>query len=349
MKAVPFSVRNRKHLRRLFTLLDVPFSENDPALNATTVNRLWYTEHRALNEKYSDERLLEVLDIAREMGMLDESLPRTSGGWQRVLIQRIRRYGVKKLGLRTKSRMNNPGGTVRAMMKRFKLYQRLELTADEIGPLLCWAGQRLRELKMGETVPELIELVKRENPAVLDDPWFQAQIALNDENPDRYRRPFATETEIMILCAKLVYGGQLTLARIEYVDDEQPMIDDVPSREVLYYVFTRPGRHDIIVYNGAAVERMNGDKRLEPRPTLASTAREVMLTFGFAGRQGLMVSNPHSERLAGEAVRITSTNFRVFGIAAPDMPDLAAELRMAKTVLGEVARTLHQETKYSES
>lgn len=325
MPASTFSVQNRQALRELFQLLNVPFFDTDPATNAKAAEELWITEHRQINATHSDDELRQVLPIAKRMGMLGESLPTT----HELL-----------------DRMNNPGGTVRAMIKRVRLYERLETEGNTLGSFLCWAGQRLRELKTGETLPELIAFVEHENPSVLADTWFREQLALDDENPDRYLRPLATETEIMILCAKVVYGDQLALVHTE-LTDERSAIEGVPDRKILYYVFSRSGRPDIIVLNGAAVERTNGKQnRIDPRPTLTSTAVEVRAVFGFAGKQGFMASNPHSLRLTLEAERVAGAPFTVYSLPEPEPADQAAEVKLAKTVLGEVARTLRLEVKY---
>lgn len=325
MLASTFSVQNREHLRGLFKLVGKEYSETDPVANADTANELWMNEHRENNVDYPVDVLRQVLIIAEHMGVLGESLPTTH--------EPLRR-------------MNNPGGTRRAMIKRFRLYERLENEGKTLGSFLCWAGQRLRELKTGETLSELIAFVEKENPAVLADSWFREQLALDDENSDRYLRPFATETEIMILCAKVVYGDQLTLVHTE-LTDEKSAIEDVPDRKVLYYVFSRPGRPDIIVLNGAAVERTNGKKeRIDPRPTLISTATEVRDIFGFDGKQGFMASNPHSLRLTLEAECVAGVSFTVYGLPAPVPADEAAVVNLARSVLGELARMFHYEVKY---
>jgi hypothetical protein len=59
-----------------------------------------------------------------------------------------------------------------------------------------------------------------------------------------------------------------------------------------------------------------------------------------------MASNPHSLRLTLEAERVAGVRFTVFGLPGPVPADEAAEVKLAKTVLGEVARTLHLEVKY---
>jgi hypothetical protein len=220
MLATRFSDRNHGALRDLFALLGAPFSEENSAANAKIAKQLWLSEHRSLVAEYPDDLLVRVYnEFGPRLELVGENLPEP------------------EQAERPKHRTNNPGGTARAMIKRFRLYQRQELAGNPLGDFLCWAGQRLRDLKLGETVPELIQFVERENPAVLDDPWFKAELGKGRFVPDettltlaeRYRQPFATETEIIILCAKVAYGDQLRLIDAEPIR-EPSRIPGVPGR-----------------------------------------------------------------------------------------------------------------------
>lgn len=331
MLANRFSVQNHVNLRGLFGLLGAPFSEHDPASNAKTASRLWMSEHRQTITKYPDDLLLRVLFWGDKMNMLAENYP-TDGTaiW----------------------RMNNPGGTFRAMMKRFRLYQKLERSGQNPGVFLCWAGQRLRDLKLGETIPEILKFVEQENPAALHYPWFKNQMLLDDNATDRYQRPLATETEIMLLCALVVYRD--TIWQIRAVPISEPQrIKGVPARTTLYYELTRSDGPPIVILNGAAVERYDGKGNpIEPRPTAGSTAKEVAKIWGFGGPEGLMVSQPHSWRLAldiDRAVRGARFDplFMTYCLPGPEAKDTPARLRLAKTVLGEVARILTTEQEIS--
>lgn len=325
MLASPFSTRHHALLRELFALLGAEFSQDDPAANAATAKRLWLSEHRETIAEYTDQQLLGVWALGHRLGMLGESLPepgQVAGRW-----------------------IHNPGGTVRAMIKRFRLYQRLEQQGERPGVFVCWAGQRLRDLKLGETVPELVEFVLRENPSVLNDTWFKAELAKDDsDDTDRYERPFATETEIMILVAKVVYGDELVLEHIERMD-EPSTIPGVPGRKALYYRYRTP-HSEVIVLNGAAVRRYNGEgAEIEPRPTAASTAKEVAHIWGFDGVEGLMVSQPHSERLALDidlTVRNLGQNptFVVYGLPGKDVKTWREQVEQGRVILGEIARIL---------
>ncbi len=332
MLATRFSVRNHAELRGLFGLLEAPFSETDQAANAETAKRLWLSEQRSTVAEYSDELLLRVLPFGSRMGMLGESLP-SAGTMVR--------------------RMHNPGGTIRAMIKRFRLYQRLEAAGEQLGLFICWAGQRLRDPKMGETLEELFDFVRRENPAVFNDQWFKDELLKPADDP--YQRPFATETEIMILCAKVVFGSELSLVYIARAN-EPSTIAGVPGRRVLFYQYSRldcPGSPHIVILNGAAVERTNGKgEAMEPRPTSESTAKEIAKLFGFSGTEGLMVSNPHAERMALEidhTVRSLGLDptFVIYGLPGPEAADNAAKVRQAKTILGEAARILINEQRFA--
>lgn len=334
------SLTNNPIVPALFDYLGAPYDPANPAANAATASRLWMSNHGQINVDYPDNLLRGVYDIfGPRLGLVGESLPALDDAAQ------------------PKCRTDNPGGTVRAMLKRIRLYVRLIELGYQPGELLCWAGQRLRELDKGETVTELTQLIMREAPVLLDHPWVIAELALDDTDADRYRRPFATETHILTLCTFIVCGVDATLTASQIIEPDRMLHgpDDwpfkVPGRTVHHLTFEYPNLPKITIFNGAAVERRDGKGSwLEPRPTTASTAAEVAQVWGFAGLHGLMVSNPHSLRLATQIDRIVRSlghnpSFEVYGLPGADIVDDAVLIRAAKTILGEVARTLTEELK----
>ncbi len=305
------------------------------AKDAATAMELWFNEHGELNVEYPEKLLIASLPYGEQLGLIGPRIDLPT-----------------QMDVR---RMNNPGGTIAAMVKRFKLDHDLPALGYRIGEMLTWAGQRTRYPDRKETLPEIIAFIKLHNAAVLNDPWVVQQLALDDEDPNPFKRPFATEVEICILCAKLVWGDKLVLSQVRHISEPTHVFDlptgrlEVPGREVLYYRFTRPGCADLIIFNGAAVERRGeGGKVLDVRPTTASTAAEIAGVFGFGGTEGLMVSKPHTARLAAEIDDVVAglghnVAFAVFSLPTP-VPDNQAELvRLARTMLGEIARSLKNE------
>jgi hypothetical protein len=342
-------------LQRLFDMLGLVWTGHLPT-DAQTLKDALFAEHGSLATEYADEVLLATLPLGEELGLVGQTIDLP----QQMIIGRI----------------NNPGGTKNAMVKRFRLDRSLPSRGYRVKEMVTWAGQRLRDLDRSEkltdmirllmerpdllsdpwvrqelrkctTVPNLLELLEAQGPDVLDSELNQQLIGLLDEDDrhDRYNRPFAIETDVCILCAKVEYGDQMWFKDAKPVT-EQSLVPDVPAREVLYYRFGRLGRADLIIFNARATERTGAKGvRLDPRPTSVTSALEVMAEFGMNGLQGLMGSKPHTLRIAKDIdAALTAAGatpeFVIIGLPTPEATTLEGRLRIAKTMVGEVVRTL---------
>ncbi len=321
----PFTVRHDGHLRQLFKLTDIPWSD-DQATNAKAAAQRWLGgEHGKTVVKYPSPILTAVLPLGEAMGMRDATSPPP---------------GTVLDGT------NNLGGTITAAIKRYELNKKLKAEGYRLGPITGWYGQRLRQVEREGAVNDIVARLEAQN--LLNHPWVKHQLTLGG-SPNPWRQPFATEYEIGIVAAILVFGINVSIAHTEEIE-EASRLPGVPGRAILWQRLTLPDDSSLYVLNCAAQERILDGRPSDPRPTTESSAQEWLTVFHpkFGSSIGLVSGNPHTERTIGDVDRIFARSGRsdlkitVIGTAATAATE-AAELQLARAMLGEIARLLNNE------
>jgi hypothetical protein len=319
-----FYSRNIAILRELFVLLNAPWSSADNRANANTAMQMWLGgEHGQSNVSYTHDQLDQAMPLFERMGLIGAVIPESP-------------TSVDQLWL--------IGGTTTANIKRWQLMRQLEADQFQLGSIIGWFGQRLRETRDG-SVSDIVErLVTAHGPKILKHQWVDAQMALDDRDPNRWRRPFASELEVGIMSALLVFGPDL-VRRHQSRTTETSVIPDVPNRMHAFEIWRRPDASDLIMLNAAAQVRIMAGRPAQPRHTTASCAEESLLLFppSLSSRVMVMSGNPHTERT------IFDTNKVVLSQGRSDLKLVVVGTVEANTAilpitcLGEVARMLKNE------
>ncbi|MEV4432566.1 hypothetical protein [Streptomyces sp. NPDC049585] len=157
-------------------------------------------------------------------------------------------------------------------------------------------------------------------------------------------RPFATEYELAIVAALVVFGPALAVTA-HYPATGPATVVGIPRRTVLWQQLRTVDGLELTVLNAAARHRPQGS----PRHTTASCAEERLVHLPPAtGARVLVVSgNPHTERTLGDIARVARAagrddlSLHPSGNAAPERP------WRLELCLGEVARLLHNDAVHS--
>ncbi|MCC2280784.1 hypothetical protein LKL35_36235 [Streptomyces sp. ET3-23] len=80
------------------------------------------------------------------------------------------------------------------------------------GPVTLWCGQRLRAERDG-SIEDILGRLDSADPRLLHHPWVRAELARDPLDCDPWQRPFATEYELAIATALIVFGPALTHRR----------------------------------------------------------------------------------------------------------------------------------------
>ena len=318
-----FYCRNTSQLKKLFGNLGAAWDDRDSTANARTAQALWLgPEHTKIVASYPAGLLEDQLPLFDEMGLIGATLPEPGT----VVAQ-----------------TDIIGGTTNANVKRWNLVAQMEGQGCRLGNIVGWFGQRLREARDGN-VTDIAKRLADRDYRLLTHPWVQGQLALDDDDADPWQRPFATEYEIGIMTALIVFGDGLELIRWARNTVPSPILG-VPPRQELYSVWQRPDGSDLIMLNAAAQERIMDGRPAEPRHTTASCTQESLNEFPPATNASVMVisGNPHTERTIFDTWKVveelgrTDLHIVVVGTVEAQTPALP------NTCLGEIARQLKNE------
>ena len=319
-----FYSRNTNQLKTLFGNLGAAWDAHDPAANAKTAQALWLgPEHTKIVASYPDGLLETQLPLFEQMGLIGATLPEPGTVVGQTCII---------------------GGTTNANVKRWQLIKQMEADGCQLGEVIGWFGQRLREARDGSVTDILGRLYRAGGVELLNHPWVQEQLALDDDELDPWQRPFATEYEIGIMTALLIFGSDLEFSWM-MGDTNQATVTGAPRRYELYSIWILPNGRELTMLNARAQERIMDGRPAEPRHTTASCTKESLGLFPPSDNASVMVisGNPHTERTIWDTWNVMTNAGRddlsivVVGTVEAQTPALP------KTCLGEIARMLKNE------
>ncbi|MEU3873165.1 MULTISPECIES: hypothetical protein [Streptomyces] len=224
--------------------------------------------------------------------------------------------------------------------RRLRLVRRLrEEHGCRLGPVTLWCGQRLREERDG-SLEDILGRLAAADPQLLRHPWVRAELARDPQDGNRWERPFATEYELAIAAALIVFGPAL-VSTARHPATGPATVAGIPPRTVLWERLSTAEGLELTVLNAAARHRPQGP----PRHTTASCAEEWLAHLPPAtGTHVLVVTgNPHTERTLGDITRVARAagrgdlSLHPAGNGAPERP------WRLELCLGEVARLLYND------
>ncbi|MEW2581321.1 hypothetical protein [Streptomyces syringium] len=228
--------------------------------------------------------------------------------------------------------------------RRLRLVRRLrEEYGCRLGPVTLWCGQRLREERDG-SLEDIHSRLTTADPQLLHHPWVRAELARDPQDGNQWERPFATEYELAIATALIVFGPALALAAHQPATGPAP-VAGIPRRTVQWQRLRTVEGLELTVLNAAARHRPQGP----PRHTTSSCAEEWLAHLSPGnGADVLVVSgNPHTERTLGDIARVArqagrdDLTLHPAGNGAPKWP------WRLELCLGEIARLLHNDIVHS--
>jgi len=313
----------KDNLRELFTSLGREQTWTDELGGIVDyVRQRWVGKEHGTNGKdaYTPEQEAAALPILRRMGFYDEVLPPIGSSYDQIDII---------------------GGFMRVNHERISFVKNL-LDSGRIsltGPVVFWAGQRLRDEKEAESLEELMDSNGRYYGAdVFENKWVQRQTSLSWESNELWWRPFASETELARLGLLKVYGADLTMHRAQLQLGVHQSEAEVPSRLVVDYRYKLDDKHEMIIMNARAVQRKGGGVS---RHTTVSCAEESLAMYPPKEQSKLLLvsGNPHTQRTAREVRQVLAEHDR--GDVTLEVSGPAAGSKATlQLVLGEVGSQL---------
>jgi hypothetical protein len=319
-----FYDNQRDNLRSLFEVLgrQKQWSEDlDGLVDYTQATWVGAEHDDATKDSYTEEQEAAAKPILKTMGMYDEQLPEPGQTFDQLAVI---------------------GGLMSANYRRLKFLEHLQASQhfSLSGPVVFWAGQRLRVAREADGQTDLVDPAGRyPGYEVADNAWVKRQMARPWEADSPWERAFSTETELARLAVHKVYGPDLQPHRITIDIEPKSKLPTVASRNVRDSRFMLPGDQELILMNGAAIARKG-----ENRHTTASCAEESFEFYPLPenGRVLLLTGNPHTLR----TTRVVKTVLEEAGREDVEVVPLGTSAPAHASVpyvLGEVGMLLYED------
>lgn len=326
----------KKELHELFVALGREDEWSDNPLDMLSyMQKGWIgKEHGNSTEKdqFTDEEVAAAMPILERLNLTSELLPDPDEVFDQTIVV---------------------GGTTTANYRRLQLTKAARENGTELGDEIWLVGQRPREARDGSNEALLNPDGQYAGNDYSDNPWADHAKKMIEQSSEGDSWKF-TETDTARVALLKVVDNKATPHRIDLnissVNGEpygqQGSVDGAPARLATDYYYTVDGDHEIILLNGTAVERKNGDKILPPRHTTASVTKEWLERH--PPKQGAKVlyvtGNPHSLRTTQDTYKVLQDMGRgdIELVVAGTTP--AANIPI-QTYLGEVARLIDNDCK----
>lgn len=325
-----------KELHDLFVVLGRVDEWSDNPLEMLSYMRKGWIgqEHGNSTEKdqFTDEQVAAAMPILEQLNLTSEVLPGPNEVFDQTIVV---------------------AGTTTANYRRFQLTKTARATGTELGDEIWLVGQRPREARDGSNEALLSPEGQYAGYDYSENPWAERAKSMIEQSSGGDGWKF-TETDTARVALLKVIDGKATPHRIDFNISSvngasyglQAPVNGAPARVETDYYYTVDDDHEIILLNGAAVERKNGDKVLPPRHTTASVTREWLERH--PPKQGARVlyvtGNPHSLRTTQDTYRVLQEMGRgdIELVVAGTMPAANTPIQ---TYLGEVARLIDNDCK----
>lgn len=291
-------------------------------------------EHGNSTEKdqFTDEQVAAAMPILEKLNLTSELIPEKGAKFDQTIVV---------------------AGTTTANYRRFQLTRDAREDGVELGEEIWLVGQRPREARDGTDEA----LLSPEGPYAgfdySDNPWAERAKQMIEESSEGDNWKF-TETDTARVALLKVIDAKAQPHRIDLnitsVNGEptgqQTPVDGAPARFMTDYYYETEDGHEIILLNGAAVERKNGDKVLPPRHTTASVTKEWLERHAPKenARVLYVTGNPHSLRTTQDTYKVLADMGRddIELVVAGTTPAANSPIQ---TYLGEVARLIDNDYK----
>ncbi|MFZ1250739.1 MAG: hypothetical protein WAR37_04815 [Candidatus Microsaccharimonas sp.] len=302
----------KKELKEIFTALNREDKwSDDPADMLDYVRSGWIGGEHGNSEtkdQFTPEEVAAVMPILERIGFAGELLPDPDAIYDQSLVV---------------------GGTTTANYRRRELTTAARHQGTQLGTEIWLVGQRPR-VKLDGSGEELLGVEGRfGGNDISDNPWAAHARRVIEASEGAFTNPtdhdkqndwLFTETDTARIALLKQNDGskkgnlsphRIDLNLIKATGMEEKLLNPVkpingaPARDTISYHFEDDGHETVLLY-APAVERRNGDKIIDPRPTTKSVTREWLTQIPpEKGAKVLYVTgNPHTLRTAQDTFQI---------------------------------------------
>lgn len=342
----------KEELKELFAAINRPDEWSDDITEVLDyVREGWIGgEHGNSDTKdqFTPEEVAAAMPILEKIGFAGELLPDSKAVYSQTAVV---------------------GGTMGANYRRRQLTTAARQQGTELGTEIWLVGQRPR-VKLDGSGEELLSIEGRfGGNDVSDNPWAAharsvidlSEAAFTDPaNHDKANDWKFTETDTARMALLKLNDGpsrgnlsphriDLNLVRATGMDpsllNPATPIEGAPARDMITYHFTEDGHETALLY-APAVERRNGDRIIDPRPTTKSVTREWIEQLPpEKGAKVLYVTgNPHTLRTAQDTYEVLKEMGRD-DIRLEIAGTTPASTVPIQTYLGEIGRLIDNDYK----